>query len=80
MLVSFFLGRRCPPSPLQFIFNPYRLHLLKHDDGHCVIQDTLSKDDRVQLGVDFELVEDGENSDWIGGRQDGAKDHRVQET
>lgn len=32
---------------------------LEHDDGDGVVEDRLAKDDRVQLGIDVEGVEDG---------------------
>jgi hypothetical protein len=42
-------------------------HSLVHDDTDRVVQDALAKDDRVQLGVDFVRVEDGEDGHWVGG-------------
>lgn len=44
-------------------------HSLVHDDRDRVVQDTLPKDDRVQLRVHLVCVEDGENSDGIGSRE-----------
>lgn len=46
---------------------------LEHDDGDCVVEDRFAKDDRVQLGVDVELVKDGEDRDRVGGRQGRAE-------
>lgn len=49
-------------------------HLLVHDDADCVVEDTLPKDDRVQFWVDLVGIEDGEDSDRVGGRQGGTED------
>jgi hypothetical protein len=38
----------------------------KHDDGYGVIEKTLSKDDGVELGIDFISIEYGDDSDGIG--------------
>lgn len=42
---------------------------LKHDNGDGVVQERLAKNDAVELGVDLECVENGENGDRIGSRQ-----------
>jgi hypothetical protein len=45
---------------------------LEDDNGDGIVQDGFAKDDGVQLRVDFECVEDGEDGDGICGRQGGA--------
>lgn len=54
-----------------------REHILEEDDGHGVVQNTLTKDEGVQLGVDVEGVEDGEHSDGVSGRDEGSKHQTV---
>lgn len=48
--------------------------LLEHDDSDGVVQDRLAENDRVELGIDVQRVEDGQNGDWIGSRQRRAKE------
>lgn len=38
-----------------------------HDDTDCVIKDTLPKDHRIELGVNFVLVEYGKDRHWVSG-------------
>ena len=45
------------------------IYSLVHDDTDSVVQQTLSKDDGVQLRVDLVLVKDGEDGHRVGGRQ-----------
>lgn len=33
------------------------LRLLEHDDGDCIVEDALAKNDAVQLRIDLELIE-----------------------
>lgn len=42
-------------------------HLLVHDDTDSIIEQTLSKNDCVQLGVDLVLIEDGKDSNRVCG-------------
>ena len=46
---------------------------------HCIVKDRLAKDDRVQLWVDLVCVKYGKDSDWISGREGGAKDEALHE-
>jgi len=48
------------------------LRRLEDDDGDSIIEDGLAKDDGVQLGVDLEGIEDGQDGDGVGGGQGGA--------
>lgn len=50
------------------------VYLLVHDDTDCIVQQTLTKDDGVELGVHLVLIEDGEDGDWICCRQCGPED------
>ena len=52
---------------------------LVHDDRYRVVQYTLAKDNRVQLGVDLGLIEDGEDGNWVCGREGGSKDETLKE-
>lgn len=40
-------------------------HSLEHDDSDRIVQDALSKDDRVELRIDVQRVEDGEDGDRV---------------
>lgn len=42
-------------------------HLLVHDDTDSIVQQTFSKDDGVEFGIHFVLVEDSKDRDWVGG-------------
>lgn len=42
---------------------------LKQHDSYCIVQDTLAKDDRVELRIDLVRVEDCEDRDGIGSRE-----------
>lgn len=54
-------------------------HSLVHDDTDGVVQQALSEDDRVQLGVNFVLIEDGEDGDRVGGGQRRTEDEAFYE-
>ena len=41
--------------------------------GHGVVEDAFTKDESVQIDVDVEIIEDGENCYRIGGRNEGSK-------
>ena len=45
-----------------------RAHVLIHDDAHSIIQQTFSKDDSIQLRVNFVLVENGKDCNRVGCR------------
>jgi hypothetical protein len=45
---------------------------LEDDNGNGVVEDGFAKDDGVELGIDLVCIEDGEDCNWIGGRQGGA--------
>lgn len=47
---------------------------LIHNDTDSIVQQTLTKDDGVQLGIDLVLIEDGQNGNGVRGRQGGSKD------
>lgn len=55
------------------------LRRLEDDDGNGIVQDRLSKDDGIQLGVDLVGVEDGQDGDGIGGGQCCANGNGVNE-
>lgn len=38
------------------------------NDGHSVVEDTLTKDQRVEGDVDTQIIKDGKYREWIGGR------------
>jgi hypothetical protein len=42
-------------------------HALVHDDTDSIVQQTLPKDNSVQFWVDFVLVENGKDGDWVRG-------------
>ena len=48
---------------------------LEEDNGNGIVQDGLSKDDGVKLGVYFVRVEYGEDGDGVRGGQSGADRH-----
>jgi hypothetical protein len=50
------------------------LNSLVHDDRDRVIEDTLSKDNGIQLRIHLVLIENSENRHWIRGRQGRSKD------
>jgi hypothetical protein len=54
-------------------------HLRKQNNSHRIIQNTLPKNHGIQFRVHLHLMEDGENGDWVRGREDRAKDQTVQE-
>lgn len=41
-------------------------HSLEHDDSYGIVEDTLAKDNRVELWIDVQGVEDGEDGDGVG--------------
>jgi CRISPR/Cas system-associated protein Cas10 (large subunit of type III CRISPR-Cas system) len=45
------------------------LRRLEENNGDCIVEDGLAKDERVELWLDFVGIEDGENSDRVGGRE-----------
>ena len=49
-------------------------YLLVHDDTDSIIKQTLSKNDGVQFGVDFVLIKNGKDSDWVRGGKRRPKD------
>lgn len=49
----------------------------KHDNRHCIVEDTLAKDYSVELWVYSIGLEDGENSDRVGGRERGTNTERL---
>jgi hypothetical protein len=44
-----------------------RRHALVHDDTDSIVQQTLPKDNGVQFWVDFVLIENGKDGDWVRG-------------
>lgn len=48
---------------------------LEQDNGDGIVENGLAKDERVQLGLYLVRVEDGQNGDWVRGRQRGAHRH-----
>ena len=44
-------------------------HVLVHDDRYRIVQDTLTENDRVELGVNFVLVENGQDRHRIRRRE-----------
>lgn len=50
---------------------------LKHDDSNGVVQDTLSKDDSVELRIDFVCFEDGQDSNRVCSRKCRAEGKRL---
>lgn len=71
--------RESPTSPRQFGSTEAKRSWdsLEHDDGDGVVEDGLAKDDRVQLGVDVESVEDGENCDGVRCRESRSKEEAL---
>lgn len=57
----------------------WTLYSLVHDDGNGIVQNTLAKDDRVELGVDLGRIEDGEDSHGIRRGQRRSKDETLEE-
>ena len=55
-------------------------HLLVHDDADCIVENALTKDDRVEFRVNLVGVKDGENSDRVGGREGGTEDEAFKES
>lgn len=53
------------------------LDSLEHDDSDGIVEDALAKDDRVQLRVDVEGVEDGEDGDGVGCGEGGAEEEAL---
>lgn len=39
-------------------------YLLGEDDGHCIIQHALPKQECVQVWVDVQFMEDGQHRHW----------------
>lgn len=52
---------------------------LVHDDTDSIIQDALTENDRVEMGVDFVLREDGKDCDWVRRGECGSKDKTLKE-
>ena len=48
------------------------LRCVEQHNGDGIVQDTLAKDDRIELRVDLICVEDRENRDGIRGRESSA--------
>lgn len=54
------------------------LDALVKDDGDSIVQEGLSKDDRVELGVDLIGVEDGKDRHGVGRREGGTEDKALE--
>ena len=53
--------------------------LLVEDDGDCVVEEGLSKDDGVELWVDLVRVEDRDDRHRVRRRQRGSEDETFEE-
>jgi hypothetical protein len=51
---------------------PVSLGGLKQDDGDGVVENGLAEDDGVEFRLDFVEIEDGEDGDWVCGRERGT--------
>jgi hypothetical protein len=62
----------------QLPFAPQSLpeseHSLEHDDSDGIVEDTLSKNDRVELWIHVQSIEDSEDGDGIGSRKGRAEE------
>ena len=52
---------------------------LNKNNGNGVVQYALAKDKSVEVDVDIEVVEDGEDGDRVGGGDEGAEVEVVNE-
>lgn len=64
--------------PVPFLLcQPARSSLLEHDNSHCIVENTLAENDRVELGVDVKRVEDSEDGYGVGGGEGGAEEEAL---
>ena len=53
-------------------------HLHKNN-SNCIVQHALAKDKGIKVDVNIEVIEDGEDGDGVGGRDEGTKVEVVDE-
>ena len=52
---------------------------LHKNNSNCIVQHALAKDKGIEVDINIEVVEDGEDGDRVGGRDEGAKVEVVNE-